>query len=139
MLFRKRRLRDPSTQEFVEDEEGNYVVGIELTKNPATPKQTFPLKFINQFRQDLQILPDKIVIETFDGPVTFNIDRSPGCYCAHCGEKLPYEDHALRDSPERGAEARAHVATKHKGKKSPDPAHPAGYHLVTGYETTMEV
>lgn len=76
----------------------------------------------------------RIVITTEAGPVSYRIERMPGRYCCHCGEKLPDDD----DTGLPGGLARAHVAAKHAGKKSPDKDNPAGYLCIRYYDCVRE-
>jgi len=80
----------------------------------------------------LAITRDRIVISSEDGPVAYDIERRPGRYCCHCGEKLADDDHTNPASP--GALARQHVEAEHKGKKSPDPENRSGYCCIRYYD-----
>lgn len=59
------------------------------------------------------------------GDLVYTIERTPGTYCCHCGERLD-------------GEARAHVAQRHAGLASPDPSNPAGYERVNAYECVLD-
>lgn len=65
-----------------------------------------------------------------DVDLNYTINRMPGRYCCHCGEKLP--DDAT------GELARAHVKERHIGP-SPDPENPAGYSMLNHYACTLDL
>lgn len=85
-----------------------------------------------------------ITMHTVDGDMLFNIDHPPGRYCCHCGESLQNEQwedggaFIAQGDSRLGAGARAHVAAKHKGKKSPDPSNPSGYKMKNYYGATPD-
>lgn len=57
-----------------------------------------------------------------NGLVAYRIMRDPGTYCCHCGMKCG-----------GGADAVAHVETRHVGVVSPDGENPAGYTVINCY------
>lgn len=69
----------------------------------------------------------KVTIAAEGGDVVYAIERPPGHYCCHCDAKLDGEH-----------QARAHVASNHKGKASPDEKHPAGYRKDNFYSCVKE-
>ncbi|HXF44869.1 MAG TPA: hypothetical protein VNK91_02005 [Burkholderiaceae bacterium] len=73
---------------------------------------------------------DTITLRVRPEPLVYTIQRMPGRYCLHCGEKLPDD--------ERGVFARAHLAQAHPEQPSPDPAVPAGYVKVNAYECVLD-
>ena len=66
---------------------------------------------------------ETITIKTELGSLVLNVERVPGRYCCHCGDKLLDDDLA----PRSGAEARKHVAEHHAGMSSPDKQNQSGY------------
>jgi len=58
------------------------------------------------------------------GGKRFNILRSPGTYCCHCGKRVT-------DDP------KAHVARCSQGTPSPDPHNPSGYEVIDFYDLQL--
>lgn len=85
-----------------------------------------------------------ITMHTVDGDMLFNIDHPPGRYCCHCGEALQNEqteeggEFIPQGHAKLGAGARKHVATKHKGKTSPDLNNPSGYKMKNYWGATPD-
>jgi hypothetical protein len=71
-----------------------------------------------------------LVLDAKPEPLTYTVKRAPGRYCVHCAERLP-------DNDPSGEQSRAHVAERHAGVASPDPAWPAGYAVVHAYECVL--
>lgn len=69
----------------------------------------------------------KLTVRGVDGAITYKVVRVPGYYCCHC--KAPMDD---------GLTARAHLAEKHAGEKSPDPSNPSGYERINYYDCVRE-
>jgi len=67
-----------------------------------------------------------LTLKHADGEVAFNIVRTPGYYCCHCGV-------AVGD----GAEARVHIGALHAGQDSPDPESPSGYMRTHAYKAVQ--
>jgi hypothetical protein len=59
------------------------------------------------------------------GGKKFNILRSPGTYCCHCGARI------TDDQP------KAHVARCAQGADSPDPQNPSGYEVIDFYDLEL--
>jgi len=120
--------------------------GIQLQSIPAGRRQHIPQKWIDKHvaRGFATLDENKLTMHTIDGDMSFSIDHGPSRYCCHCGEALPNEDlepggHLIpQGDPRLGAAARAHVAEKHAGVKSPDPENPAGYKYKMYYGVTAE-
>ena len=99
----------------------------------AGAKQKFPAQFVTQAALEgwLRLVPvpgggSKFALTTTP-PVSYRIVRGPGRYCCHCGVLLSDEE-----------AARAHVATKHAGKPSPDAQNPSGYERINHFDCVKE-
>jgi hypothetical protein len=75
----------------------------------------------------VSISKGKLVLHSVSEDLRYTINRAPGFYCTHCGEK--------QDSAEA---AKAHIAAAHAGKPSPDRTNPAGYEKVNSYECVLD-
>lgn len=108
------------------------VSGIKIKSISADGKQKFTPKLvkIGQTEHWLSLAADKITVHADGGDVVFAIKKWPGRYCCHCGEKLPDD--------QTGEAARAHVATVHAGKKSPDEQNPSGYVMRNYYDCEVQ-
>jgi len=73
---------------------------------------------------------DTLTLVCHPEPLRYTIQRRPGRYCLHCGEKLA-DDH-------KGALARMHVAERHAGQPSPAPGEPAGYVAINHFECVLD-
>lgn len=62
--------------------------------------------------------------------LVYTIERGPGMYCCHCGQKLP-------DDPS-GELGRSHVQREHAGVESPDPQNPLGFRVINAYECVLD-
>ena len=117
----------------VRDEDGKPL-GWRVTKGENPHQQIMP-KWINQMRAEdrhfIDMSADAITLNTVDGPMVFKILEIPGKYCCFDGKRIegPRSDGSL---------SRAYVKENFKGKKSPDPEHPAGYRTRTSYYTILE-
>lgn len=109
------------------------VSGIIVKRLSSDGKQKFSSKLVKT-GQDEKWLTKKattITIHDQEGDIVFNINRIPGRYCCHCGEKL------IDDAT--GEAARTHVAAEHADEVSPDRNNPSGYELLTYYDCELEV
>lgn len=109
------------------------VSGVVIKRLCSNGKQHFSPKLVKTGISEgwLTKTDEAIIIHDDDvGDIPFKILRGPGRYCCHCQEKL-------KDDP-TGEAARQHVEEKHKGKKSPDPRHPAGYEMINYYDCELE-
>ena len=96
------------------------------------PKQKFSTGLVKAAVAEgwMTLTKGRIVLHT-KPEVSYKIVRIPGRYCCFSGDKLP--DDAT------GAAAQAHIASNHKGKKSPDKQNPSGYCMLNAYDCVKEV
>lgn len=92
----------------------------------------FPTKWLNKALAEgwASLSRGNIVLHAADGDVVYRIERAPGAYCVHCGEKLG--EGAARN-PAQVAPRLEHVATYHE-EDVVDPANPAGYEVTDHYD-----
>jgi len=105
---------------------------IEVEHTGSAPEQNFSTRQVARGLSEgwISIGKGKLILHAKPEDLVYDILRAPGRYCLHCGEKL--EDDIA------GALARVHVATRHVGAKSPDPATPSGYVWLTFYECRLD-
>lgn len=126
MLLQRKYYHDP---DGIKSPVVNGVVIKRLSVNGA---QNFSPKLVRTGKSErwLSMSAGKIIVHDQSGDMVFNITREPGRYCCHCGARLSDDSN--------GAAARAHVEEVHGGEVSPDPLNPAGYEMITYYETVAE-
>lgn len=112
------------------------VSGIQIKRFPVNGKQHLSPRVVNGGLAEgwLSITDAAITIHDEAGDLVLNVDRAPGRYCCHCGDKLRDDDRS--DAP--GVFARKHVQDEHPGTKSPDSSNPAGYEKINYFECTVE-
>jgi len=105
-------------------------IGVEVHR--IIPKQGFPTETVQAGLAQgwMSVGRKKLTIHGSNGEVVYKILYEPGRWCCHCDAKLP-------DDPQ-GRAARAHVASTHGNKPSPDPQYPAGYLCDNYYECELE-
>jgi hypothetical protein len=111
------------------------VKGIELLHTGASRRQNFSDSMVDTEIAAGRMAFDadgNLVVYTEQVALRYKVLRTPGSYCLHCGENL--NDDTRND----GAISRAHVAEKHPGISSPDPANPAGYERIHHYECELD-
>lgn len=69
---------------------------------------------------------NELVLSGENVELTYKVERGPGYYVCFDNAQVP-----------DGAAAREHIKAKFKGKKSPDPANPAGYRRIHHYECVL--
>jgi hypothetical protein len=104
------------------------IVGVRILH--AGKKQRFSTNLVDNAVQQGWMSMDSGNIVILDGivgvggvPIKYKIVRTPGYYCCHCG--LDVGDSIT---------GKAHVAEKHKDKKSPDESNPSGYERINYYD-----
>ena len=105
---------------------------IALAHTGIEPEQNFSVKLVTEGLESglIEIVDDELFFHVHPEDLRYTIKRSPGRYCLHCGEKL-------QDDP-AGAMARLHIAQKHAGETSPDPANPSGYEAINAFECVLD-
>lgn len=104
------------------DEDGK-IIGIEVQSLGASQDQHFtPDLVATAIRQGwmTRTTDSLVLICSKNGPVEYEILRTPGYYCCHCGEVLD----------DGGQTAQLHVAEEHPDTESPDPSNPSGYERI---------
>jgi len=123
------------------------VSGVELRHTGIHPEQNFSDRLVEGACAEgwMTVADGAITMQTDVGPLRYTVKRTPGYYCCHDGKRIPISDAAQRERLRTGigrlaaAEARAYLATHgFAGKKSPDPAHPAGYQVLDYYECVLD-
>jgi hypothetical protein len=106
---------------------------VELKHTGATAQQKFSEDLIAAALREGWARFDGavLILDVKPEPLRYAVLRTPGRYCLHCAERLP-------DNDAGGEQARAHVAEKHAGEKSPDPSNPAGYEAIHCYECELD-
>jgi len=105
---------------------------ISLADTGTMPKQYFSTWLVTEYLTLglMEMQDDELFFNLYPETLRYTIKRRPGRYCLHCGEKL--------GDDQKGELARLHIATKHKGKPSPDNNEPAGYKNVTYFNVTLD-
>lgn len=108
------------------------VKGIEVQNTGVMEAQNFSIDLVVSGLQDgwMELADGNLILHAVPEDLKYKVLREPGRYCLHCGEKLPDD--------EKGALARIHVLSKHKGKASPDANNPAGYIKLNAYECVLD-
>lgn len=104
---------------------------ISLADTGTTPEQNFSDTLVlDGLRNNIiEIHDDELLLHVHPETLRYAINRSPGRYCLHCGERL--------EGDENGTMARLHVEMKHHGVASPDPTIPAGYVWLKEYQCVL--
>ncbi len=104
---------------------------ISLAHTGVSPEQNFSTRLVTDCLQKglMSISGDELTFNVHPEPLHYEILRSPGRYCCHCGEKLPNDT--------GGELARLHVASEHAGIPSPDTNNPAGYVALNHFECRL--
>lgn len=102
---------------------------VALAHTGVKPKQNFSDRLVHGALAEgwASISKGKLVLHVEPEELTYTVQRAPGLYCCHCGERQG--DQLV---------ARAHVAAAHAGVASPDKANPAGYLESQAYECTLD-
>lgn len=106
---------------------------MEVVHTGASQKQHFSVRSILQGLDHgyFKIEGDRLTLKAEPEDLVYSIQRRPGRYCLHCGEKLPDDT--------KGELALLHVFEKHHGVESPDPkGHPAGYEMINYFDVTLD-
>jgi hypothetical protein len=103
---------------------------VALVHTGTSPEQKFTPDFLAANASFARIDGDRILLDVAPETLVYNIKRSPGRYCCHCGARLPDDDN--------GALARLHVATAHSNAQSPDAGNPGGYEKLNAFECTLD-
>lgn len=123
------------------------VTGVELRHTGIHAEQNFSARLVFQAIAEgwMTLAGDLLLLKTATATLRYAIKRSPGYYCCHDGSRIPISDVAQQERLRTGigrlaaAEARAHLAAHgFAGKKSPDPANPAGYQVIEHYECVLD-
>lgn len=108
------------------------LAGLRLLHTGVAAEQNFSVGLVTAGIEGgwISIDGDTLTLTTVEEALRYRIRRAPGRYCCHCQAQLP-DDVA-------GALARLHVAQRHRGEASPDPANPAGYLMTNAYECELD-
>jgi hypothetical protein len=116
-----------------------------ITALPKSGRQKIQARHLTgEFSKFARVIKDgdspRIVFDTHDGDITFNIDRLPGRYCLTCNERLPDSGAAgSEEEAKLAAECIAHVKG-HGGKAEKSDRWPHGYQSYpSAYDCTVEV
>lgn len=109
---------------------------IQVNHTGISPEQNFPEDMVLSGLNEgwVSITGSKLILHAEPEDLEYEILRTPGRYCLHCGERLPSEK---RGAANQGAMAREHVAKHHKGVPSPDSSNPSGYVWLRNYELRL--
>lgn len=118
-LIDPKKDRDPSNLRLV---------GVSVKHTGVSREQNFGMKMVSRAINEgwMSVSKGRLTIHAKEGALHYEIKRTSGYYCCHCGERLA------------AGEGLAHIEAKHKGVKSPDANNPSGYRMVDGYETVLE-
>ena len=105
---------------------------ISLGHTGFSPEQNFSVKLVTGLLEQgiMEISGDELIFHVHPEDLHYEILRTPGRYCLHCGEKLT--DDAT------GQMARLHIAQEHAGEESPDPGNPSGYVAINYFECRLD-
>ncbi len=134
----KRHFQRDATGELIRGSDGQPALAfIEVRHTGTHPEQNFSTRLVEGGQAEgwIEIDGDELTLLAQPEDLHYTIRRRPGRYCLHCGEKLPDDD----GGPKPGALARQHVAEKHAGQPSPDPAQPAGYFRTNAWECILDL
>lgn len=107
-----------------------------LMHTGTVPEQNFSTDFVTEYLKlglmelSSDVLTFHVVHDGNDVALAYQVKRTPGRYCLHCGEKL--------ESDETGELARLHIALNHAGVESPDASVPAGYVWLKHFECVLD-
>jgi hypothetical protein len=103
--------------------------GVAVAHTGVDAAQNFSERLVNAAIAEgwMSISRGKLVLHAASEDLSYTVTRTPGVYCAHCGEKQ-----------ESAEAAKAHIAAAHADKKSPDASNPAGYEKLNGFECVLD-
>jgi len=84
----------------------------------------------------LTMTAGRIIIDTKQGRLRYQIVRAPGYYCCRCKESIPDAGVILPTGKTVGQE---HVTQRHQNRPSPDPQNPSGYERTAFFDCVREV
>lgn len=100
------------------------VAGVEIQQ--ASKHQKFTPHIVEEgtYQGWITMADGQIIVDGENGRLVYDIVRTPGVYCCHCGSKMGGGNRV----------AQAHVNNRHSGEESPDPENPAGYEQINYYD-----
>lgn len=118
-------------KKIYKDTDGAELDYISLANTGATPEQNFSVQLVTEGLNVgfMEIADDTLIFHVYPEDLHYTIQRRPGRYCLHCGEKL---------SDDTGGQlARLHVAEQHAGQASPSASDPAGYIAINAFQCVL--
>lgn len=106
---------------------------LEIEHSGTKPEQHFSARLVQRGQEEgwMHIQDGKLILYAQPDNLVYDIKRAPGRYSCFDGSKLP------DDEDDSGRLARAEIAAKYPGQKSPDPDNPAGYYKINYYDCVL--
>ena len=100
--------------------------GIQIMKFPRANRHNWGSRMLERHIKAgfMSMTKKQITMKATNGTMVWDILKTPGFYCDHCGEKI--------ESDELGASARLHVASEH-GDAPPMEGNPCGYKKLNSF------
>lgn len=140
MVLRLRKRADRSGPEPARNADGKPetpwpLAGVDIEGDPPE-RHHFPVDMVTKAVGEgwISLNQGRLTIHTLDGDVIYRIDRTPGAYCCHCGQRIGDGPAATSREADR---RRTHTDECCDGADHPA-EWPGGYEVINYFDCTLE-